>query len=182
MHLSARARRVAGGVGVAGAVVVATATVTVVVRDPIVARSDPAEMGIHASGLEELAATALAGDPRRAALLARAAHGLQPSTSTALGMLDVALDANGVERVIPAHDGSVTAIGRTRRAIVSAGRDRVLRVWDPDSGALLAQRRLRAPIVRLGASRYTASQGAQIASADTRGRVVVWSLADPARP
>lgn len=121
----------------------------------------------------------LTSSPHRAAQFARAADGLAPSVGTELGMLSVATHAVGVDRVLQAQIGPVTAIARFKDTVITAGRDDSMRVWDAATGAQLAQRKVATPIVQMATSDALDSE---LLTADSAGRVALWDLSDPAAP
>lgn len=122
-----------------------------------------------------LAPGVVSARPGAAALMVRAASELERGPDATIAMLDTALEHRGVARVIAAHDGPVLDVARTRRAVASSGSDGFLRIWEPDTGAQLAERRLEHPAERLAA----AAAGEQVATADADGRVAVWSADAP---
>ena len=121
----------------------------------------------------------LSTTPTRAARFALAADRLAPTLQTELGMLQVAADQTGIDRVIAAHVGPVNAIARLKGIVVTSGQDGALRIWDAATGTRLAERRLKAPIVRMASS---ASVGGVVLAADQDGGVALWDVDTAAAP
>jgi Anaphase-promoting complex subunit 4 WD40 domain len=121
----------------------------------------------------------LADRPREAALAALSAARSEPSTETELAMLDVAVDGNGLERMIDTGDSEVTAALVLERELVTAAEDGVVRVWARADGKLLGEAEVGTPLVALAES---SSSSRFLAAIDRRGAVGLIDVTDPGRP
>jgi hypothetical protein len=125
-----------------------------------------------------LARSLTAGEGGRAAWMALAGERLHPSVVGQLGMLEVALDGNGVERVIETGAAQVTSAIRLEHLVLTAGDNGVLRVWRPSTGALLGEVRTPQPLVTIG----EAAGLPLAAGADASGLVTLLDVSDPHHP
>jgi WD40 repeat protein len=103
----------------------------------------------------------------------------QPSTQAELAMLDVAIDSNGLERVVDTDSDEVTAALVLKRELVTAENDGVVRVWGRSEGELLGETKATAPILALA---ETESSSRFLAAVDRRGAVELVDVTDPGRP
>jgi hypothetical protein len=115
---------------------------------------------------------------RSAALLALAGDRLRSTPASELGMLEVALENAGVERVIETGADRVNAAIRLEHLILTAGSDDVLRVWRPANGTLVGEVRTPRPLTVIG----EASGMPLAAAADASGRLALIDVSDPHHP
>lgn len=120
----------------------------------------------------------LADKPRQAALTALASQRLDPSLESEMAMLAIAGAQRGVKRVISTGSPQVEAAVRMYNLVVTAGSDRLLRVWRASDGALLGEVRTRSPLSALADNPATTL----LASSDRGGRVTLIDVSDPRRP
>ncbi|MBS1884646.1 MAG: hypothetical protein JSS97_16990, partial [Actinobacteria bacterium] len=125
-----------------------------------------------------LAHSLTAGEGGRAAWMALAAERLHPGVLGQLGMLEVALEGSGVERVIETGADQVTSAIRLEHLVLTAGSNDVLRVWRPSNGALLGEVKMPRPLVTIGEA-----PGLPLAAgADASGLVSLIDVSDPHHP
>jgi WD40 repeat protein len=125
-----------------------------------------------------LARSLTAGEGGRAAWMALAGERLHPSVVGQLGMLEVALEGSGVERVIETGADQVTSAIRLEHLVLTAGDNDVLRVWRPSNGALLGEVGTAQPLVTIGEA-----PGLPLAAgADASGLVTLLDVSDPHHP
>jgi WD40 repeat protein len=115
----------------------------------------------------------LAVSPPRAARFALAADGLLPTPQTEMDMMAVAAHESGIDRVIAAHTGAITAIVRMKSMVATAGQDRTLRVWDAATGVRIAEQQVSSPIVRMDAA---SGLDGVILTAQEDGVVALWDV------
>lgn len=124
-------------------------------------------------------AAALIDRPDRAASMALEEARANPSVATEMGMLDVALDGRGLERVVQAGPGSVSTALVLDHLLVTAGEDGSVKVWDREDGALLGETEAAAPLVALADMEQPTPY---LAALDAEGRVALVDVASPAGP
>jgi WD40 repeat protein len=120
----------------------------------------------------------LADRPRQAALAALASQRLDPSLESEMAMLAVAGAQRGVQRVISTGSPAVEAAVRVRNLVVTAGSNRLLRVWRATDGELLGEAATPRPLVALAESTATSLVG----GSDEGGHVTLFDLSNPREP
>lgn len=117
-------------------------------------------------------------DQRRALLYAAAAQKLDPTEAGNWLLRSVDQAFSGVSRVVAlGGQPTVTAL-RTTTTLVTADTAGNLKVWDPNSGRMLAVARSHVPIVSLAGS----ASPYLIASVDAAGIIALWDLEEPRHP
>jgi WD40 repeat protein len=125
-----------------------------------------------------IAPSLTAGESGRAPLLALAADRLQPSLPAQLAMLEVAIEGQGIERVLQTGAKNVTAAIRLEHLILTAGDDDLLKVWRPAGGALLGEVTTPRPLTTIG----EAAGLPLAAGADLTGMVTLIDVSEPHHP
>jgi len=117
--------------------------------------------------------------PRAAALVALADARLHPSAESELTMLDVAVEGQGLEKVVDTGADRVMAALALESVFLTADDRGLVRIWTRHGGDLVGTIRAKVPFVALGDEEFSRSL---VGAVDRDGGLAVIDVADPARP
>lgn len=120
----------------------------------------------------------LHSDQQQALLFAVAAQKIDPTVEGKWLLTSVDQEFEGVQRVLEPVDPTTLTATRTASTVIGSSRRGIVRIWDAQSGELLATKHVKSTIVKFADS-YSADM---LASLNAAGKLELWDLSEPRSP